>query len=67
MITVTVVSDINYEADVNLSACDGNAVIYEGDEYFPGTDTTLNFVTQFGCDSIINLTVAAFPTSHKKF
>ena len=64
-ITVTVTPDTSSVAFVSLSACSGSSVIYEGETYFPGTDTTVSLTTTFGCDSIINLTVTPLPTSEE--
>ena len=65
MITVTVLSAINYEENISLSACEGSSIIFAGEAYFPGTDTSINLLTQLMCDSIINLVVNPLPTSQE--
>ena len=63
MITVTVLVDVDFEEDVVLATCPGNSIIYNGESYFAGTATVLEYTSQFGCDSIINLSVNALPES----
>ncbi len=61
-VTVTVLEHLNYEESIDLSACDGFDVVFEGINYPTDTIILLNYMTQFGCDSIIQLNIASFPT-----
>jgi gliding motility-associated-like protein len=50
------------EESLELSACPGSAVDYNGTELFPGDNQSFSFVGQSGCDSIVHLSVLALPT-----
>ncbi len=46
---------------VDLEACEGETVIYDGIPLEPGTSTDFTFVNEAGCDSIVSVEVAALP------
>ena len=53
---------INFACDgtievVNLEACEGSTINYNGDDLSPGTTTDYTFTNSFGCDSIISVIV----------
>ncbi len=56
-ITVTVVERPLYNEVVNLSGCEGSVVSYNGIDYPVGMQVQLDMVSQYGCDSIVNLVI----------
>jgi gliding motility-associated-like protein len=61
IVTVAVLENPTYDEMVELSACEGETVLYEGVAYPPGTQEVFNFTTAAGCDSTITLTVVSNP------
>lgn len=57
LVTVTVTELETYAIPVNLQACTGSTVTYNGQELDPGTVTDFNLTTVDGCDSVITVTV----------
>ncbi|MCR9287714.1 MAG: PKD domain-containing protein [Bacteroidetes bacterium] len=47
--------------NVNFSTCSNGSVDYEGITLFPGDIQDFNFKNQFGCDSIVTVSVMAVP------
>ena len=56
-VTVTVEELANFSTSVQLEACTGTTVSFNGQQLAPGTVTTFNFTTASGCDSIVTVTV----------
>ena len=61
-VTVTVAELPTYAETVNLSACAGETVLYDGQQLAAGSQQTLTYQTFQGCDSTITVTVAELPT-----
>ena len=57
VVTVIVEELENFASTLNLEACDGTTVNYEGTELLPGSTTIFNFTAQNGCDSIVTVIV----------
>ncbi|MEM9820664.1 MAG: PKD domain-containing protein [Bacteroidota bacterium] len=62
IITVEVMENASYNAIEELSACIGEAVLFDGVSIAAGTQQVFNYQSQLGCDSVITVTVAANPT-----
>jgi gliding motility-associated-like protein len=56
-LTVTVVQAFPQVVNVNLQACTGTTVTYNGQVYQPGTTTELMLNTWQGCDSLVTVFV----------
>ncbi|MBX2930143.1 MAG: gliding motility-associated C-terminal domain-containing protein [Saprospiraceae bacterium] len=54
---------INSAASLDLSACAGGTVDFNGTPLAPGTTTDFTFVNAVGCDSILTVTVNTLPAS----
>ncbi|MFK7810642.1 MAG: gliding motility-associated C-terminal domain-containing protein, partial [Saprospiraceae bacterium] len=52
-----------YDETVEMTACEGEVMTYEGVEYPAGTQETFTHTSVNGCDSIIYLDVVALPLS----
>ncbi len=63
IVAVIVLEDLAYSETIELGACTGETINYEGVDYPAGTEETFSLTTVAGCDSIIQLSVAAWPTS----
>ena len=61
IVTVTVTGTPLSETDIELFSCPNESVTYNGDQINPGTTVDYTFTDQFGCDSIIHLSVVAYP------
>jgi hypothetical protein len=57
IVTVIVEELDNFASTLNLTACEGTTVTYEGTELQPGSTTDFNFTAQNGCDSIVTVIV----------
>ncbi|MCB0642107.1 MAG: PKD domain-containing protein, partial [Phaeodactylibacter sp.] len=57
LVIVTVDELFEDSENVNLVACEGSSVIYDGTELFAGTTTEFNFTNESGCDSVVTVTV----------
>ncbi len=57
LINVSVLELPTYEQDLQLQACTGNTVDYNGMALPPGFTDTFTFSTQDGCDSIVHVMV----------
>jgi len=57
VIHVTAIELPVYEQGLQLQACTGNTVAYNGMDLPPGHFETFTFATQDGCDSIVHVTV----------
>lgn len=51
-----------FETSLELEACEGETVTYNGTELEPGSVTEFDFVTTEGCDSTVTVTVIGLPT-----
>lgn len=47
---------------VQLSACDGESVLYNGQLLPAGSEQTFTFTNQSGCDSVVTVTVTSVPS-----
>ena len=56
-IYVNVIELPAYEQDLQLQACTGNTVTYNGMELDPGAFETFTFISQAGCDSVVHVMV----------
>ncbi|MCB0568829.1 MAG: gliding motility-associated C-terminal domain-containing protein [Phaeodactylibacter sp.] len=56
-VNVSVMELPTYEQDLNLQACTGFTVNYNGMTLNPGDAQSFTFSTQNGCDSVVNVTV----------
>jgi gliding motility-associated-like protein len=54
---------VNSTASLELSACPGGTVDFNGTPLAPGTTTDFTFVNTIGCDSILTVTVNTLPPS----
>ncbi|MBX2930280.1 MAG: PKD domain-containing protein [Saprospiraceae bacterium] len=54
---------INSTASLDLNACAGSTVDFNGTPLAPGTTTDFTFVNAVGCDSILTVTVNTLPAS----
>src|SRR5690606_27090966 len=61
-VTVTVLELQTYATPLQLSACDGEMVDYNGQPLSPGDVMDFTFTAANGCDSVVTVTVLAFPT-----
>jgi gliding motility-associated-like protein len=62
IVTVTVVGLPNQASSIQLAACDGETVVYNGQSLPAGTTIPFTFQTWQGCDSVVTVSVHAFPT-----
>jgi gliding motility-associated-like protein len=51
-----------FEQDLPLATCPGTPITYEGTALFPGQQQSFTFTAANGCDSTVNVSVAALPT-----
>ncbi|MBI1224892.1 MAG: PKD domain-containing protein [Bacteroidetes bacterium] len=63
IVTVTVNPLPAANSSLALTACPGSFADYNGTPLSPGTDTLFLFPGAQGCDSMVNVTVTAIPTS----
>ncbi len=61
VVTVTVNELPNTTSTLQLSACDGESVVYNGQTLLPGTSTQFNLTAFNGCDSLLTVTVVELP------
>ena len=61
-VTVMVAELPTYAETVNLSACAGETVLYDGQQLAAGSQQTRTYQTFEGCDSTITVVVAELPT-----
>ena len=61
LLTIQVNETPNFLSEVPFEVCPGDLATYEDTTYPPGTDTTFYYVDQYGCDSVIHLTVTELP------
>lgn len=52
---------------IELSACPGEPVVFNGQTLFPGESAQFNFNTIIGCDSILTVSVEALPVQQTGF
>ncbi|MCO6487056.1 MAG: gliding motility-associated C-terminal domain-containing protein [Phaeodactylibacter sp.] len=57
IINVSVIELPVYDQDMQLEACTGTTVEYNGMDLPPGFSDAFTFATQDGCDSVVNVTV----------
>ncbi|GAB4244508.1 MAG: hypothetical protein Kow0027_04290 [Saprospiraceae bacterium] len=60
----TIVAVLPLPVDTNfvqLSACDGESVLYNGQLLPAGSEQVFNFTNQYGCDSVVTVAVASVP------
>lgn len=63
VVTVSVEELPTSETALELGACSGSSITYNGTVLFPGAAETFTFTNSAGCDSIVNVTVVeALPT-----
>ena len=62
-VTVTVAALENSTTDLELFACPGSTVEYDGQELAPGTQQDFVYTNAAGCDSTVTVMVAALETS----
>ena len=62
IVTVTVDEVAIIEETVEMVACDGETVLFNGTPVLAGTSMDFNFVTAQGCDSILTVTVEELQT-----
>ena len=62
IVTVTVLELPTFATPLQLAACNGSTVQYEGQTLSPGSVTDFTFAATNGCDSVVTVTVLAFPT-----
>jgi PKD repeat protein len=71
IITVIVDAASSSTTFVDLEVCPGESVEFNGSTYFEDTQEEFTFIDQFGCDSVVLLTVTAFSPvenmSHPEF
>jgi len=60
-VTVTVQELLPQSATLNLQACTGSTVSYNGQTLQPGSVTPFQFTTWQGCDSLVTVTVQEVP------
>ncbi len=61
VVTVTVSLLPVFTSTLNLAACEGTTVAYQGSDLMPGTMTDFTFPANNGCDSIVTVVVATLP------
>jgi gliding motility-associated-like protein len=61
LVTVMVASSPVSEISLDLFACPGETIHYNNDQLVPGTMTDYIFTDQAGCDSIVHVSVTAYP------
>ncbi len=62
VLTVTVEELPQFSQDLELEACTGSTVMYQGQELDPGTNMPFNLLAENGCDSVVNVTVLELQT-----
>lgn len=60
-VTVFVETLYNSDFDLNLSACENETVIYNGQPLQPGSTSTFTFTNSVGCDSLVTVAVSSIP------
>ncbi|MCC6410570.1 MAG: PKD domain-containing protein [Saprospiraceae bacterium] len=60
-VAVTVLSLNTFELFLDLSACEGETVVYDGNNILAGQSVDLTYQTIDGCDSVIHVTVLSLP------
>ncbi len=61
IVHLSVVEVASFDIDLELSACAGSAVEYNGQSLFPGDSHSFAFTTEGGCDSIVTVAVLELP------
>ena len=61
VVTVVVEELMNTASDLDLEACLGSTVIYDGVPLDPGTSTDFTYSNAAGCDSVVTVAVAELP------
>ena len=57
-VVIVTVEELTEDSEsVNLVACEGSSIIYDGTELFAGTTTEFNYTNEAGCDSTVTVTV----------
>ncbi|MEO1257552.1 MAG: gliding motility-associated C-terminal domain-containing protein [Bacteroidota bacterium] len=62
IVTVTVNEVAIIQESVNLEACSGESVAFDGQMLLAGTTMDFNYVTSQGCDSVVTVTVDELST-----
>lgn len=62
VVNVSVVGVDVFESDLELSACSGTSVTYDGVSLTAGSSQDFTFISQIGCDSIVSVQVLELPT-----
>jgi gliding motility-associated-like protein len=62
IVIITVIENPTYNQSYNLETCDGTFITFGGMTFDAGTQTILQLQTYQGCDSIVDISVAAIPT-----
>lgn len=62
VVTVVVNELLNSSSDVELTACEGESVDYNGQALSPGDVEDFTFAAANGCDSVVTVTVTELPT-----
>lgn len=62
VLTVTVEELPEFTEDLQLEACTGTTVTYQGMALDPGTQMPFNLMAQNGCDSVVNVSVLELQT-----
>ncbi|MEM8908161.1 MAG: gliding motility-associated C-terminal domain-containing protein, partial [Bacteroidota bacterium] len=61
IVTITVTSNPVNQESVNLDACAGETVVFDGQPIAAGAQQDFLYQNQYGCDSIVTVIVAANP------
>jgi gliding motility-associated-like protein len=61
IVIITVLENPTYNQTFNLETCTGTTITFGGMTFNAGAQTTLNLQTYQGCDSTVNINVAAIP------
>ncbi len=61
VLSVQVVRYPEEETEVVLEVCPDSTAIYQGRELAPGQEVTVTLTSQYGCDSVVHVTVRAYP------
>ncbi len=61
VVTVSVMELLPVTSTLQLSACSGSTVDYNGTALAPGAQQDFTFAASNGCDSVVTVTVVAFP------
>ncbi len=63
-VTVEVVPILLVSEEIDLAACEGTTIKYNGEELTPGSVTEFTFISSLGCDSMVTVNVGTlFNTS----